>query len=351
MNFFDHFDRFYRTSISGVLPERLNKRHEVTIERHRDLLHGKRVLDIGSHDGRFSFAALQAGCAHITGIEARPHLIDAAEANFRRYGADPSRYRFYLGDVFDIMRREKIEADVVLLLGFFYHTSRHAELASLISRTGAEYIILDSIVLPQTYVPNGVAMVEIAEEPSDVQGFGFESGPSALVGVPSHTAVKLIFHHHGYLTEEIDWTPYLQGTLSVEEYRKGTRATFINSRASRGSGGHAARRRARCREPLMIPSDPWHSLRSIATVSPLGQSRIWNSYLCGYFAQHDERYAKVVDESVNRRFVAKERIGVDLIAVNAASFPNRPDEWRPHLARASLATGVCSEAHARCGFL
>jgi|SRR5262245_7582904 len=234
MNFFDQFDRFYKTSVSGVLPERLNKRHEVTIERHRGLLHGKRVLDIGSHDGRFGFAALQAGCAHITGIEARRHLVDAAEANFRSYGADPSTYRFFIGDVFDIMHREKIEADVVLLLGFFYHTSRHAELASLISRTGAEHIILDSIVLPRTYVPDGVAMVELAEEPTDVEGFGFENGPSALVGVPSHGAVKLIFRHHGYLTKKIDWTPYLEGTSGVEEYRKGTRATFLISRASRG---------------------------------------------------------------------------------------------------------------------
>ena len=240
MNFFNHFDRFYRTSKSGALPERLNKRHEVSIERHRELLRGKRVLDIGSHDGRFSFAALQAGCAHITGIEARPHLVDAAQVNFRSYGAEPSRYQFFLGDVFDIMRQEKIEADVVLLLGFFYHTSRHAELASLISRTGAEYIILDGIVLPHTSVPNGMAMVEFAEEPTDVEGFGFENGPLALVGIPSRSAVKLIFHHHGYLTEEIDWTPYLQASSGLEEYRKGTRATFLICRASRGSGRHAA---------------------------------------------------------------------------------------------------------------
>jgi SAM-dependent methyltransferase len=231
MNFFNHFDCFYRTSKSGTLPDRLNKRHEVSIQRHRELLRGKRVLDIGSHDGRFSFAALQAGCAHITGIEARPHLVDAAQANFRIYGAEPSKYRFFLGDVFDVLGQEKIEADVVLLLGFFYHTSRHAELASLISRTGAEHIILDSIVLPHTSVPNGMAMVKLGVESTDVEGFGFENGPLALVGTPSRSAVKLIFHHHGYLCEEIDWKLYLQDFTGVEEYREGTRATFLISRA------------------------------------------------------------------------------------------------------------------------
>jgi predicted nicotinamide N-methyase len=236
MNFFDKFDRFYSTSrswrSSSVAAIRLNKRHEACIQRHRDLLRGQRVLDIASHDGHFSFGALQAGCTHITGIEVRPHLVDAAQANFRFYGAEPSRYRFLLGDVFDILHQEKIEVDVVLLLGFFYHTSRHAELASLISKTGAKYVILDSSVQPDTFA-QGAAVVKLAQEPTDVEGFGWEDGPSALVGTPSRSAVKLIFHHHGFLGEEVDWTPYLQDTLGVEEYKEGTRATFLISRDGR----------------------------------------------------------------------------------------------------------------------
>jgi hypothetical protein len=230
MNFFDHFDRFYRTSKSGALPDRLNKRHQVCIQRHKEILRGKRVLDIASHDGRFSFAALQAGCAHVAGIETRPHLVEAARANFRFYNAEPSRYRFYLGDVFDILHKEEIEVDVVLCLGFFYHTSRHAELASLISKTRAEHIILDTVVLPDS-VARGTAIVKFTREPTDVEGFGFEDGPLALVGIPSRRAVELIFQHQGFLSEEINWTPYLQDSSGVEGYLEGTRATFRISRA------------------------------------------------------------------------------------------------------------------------
>jgi Methyltransferase domain len=232
MSFFNHFDRFYRTSKSGTEPDRLNKRHEVCVQRHREILRGKRVLDIASHDGRFSLAALHAGCAHITGIEARPHLVEAAQANFRFYGVEPSKYRFYLGDVFDILRQKEIEVDVVLLFGFFYHTSRHAELALLISKTGAKYIILDSIVLPKAFA-EGMAIVKVKQEPTDVEGFGLEDGPLALVGIPSRSAVELIFHHHGFLSEEIDWTPYLQDSSGVEDYEKGTHATFLISRAGK----------------------------------------------------------------------------------------------------------------------
>jgi hypothetical protein len=230
MNFFDQFDRFYSTSKSGTAPDRLNKRHQVCIQRHQEILRGKRVLDIASHDGRFSFAALQAGCAHVTGIEVRPHLVEAARANFRFYGVEPSRYRFYLGDVFNTLHREAIEVDVVLLLGYFYHTSRHAELASLISGTKAEHIILDSVILPGT-TAQGTASVRLAYESADVEGFGFENAPLTLVGTPSRGAVDLIFRHHGFSSEEIDWTPFLEAASGVEGYEEGTRATFLISRA------------------------------------------------------------------------------------------------------------------------
>jgi methyltransferase family protein len=228
MNFFDRFDRFYSTSQSAI-SDRLNKRHRVCIQRHEKLLRGKRVLDIASHDGLFSFAALQAGCSHVTGIEVRPHLVEAAKANFSLYGIEPSRYRFYLGDVLHTLHNEKIEVDVVLLLGFFYHTSRHAELASLISSTGAEHIILDTVILHDD-IAQGRALVTLKQERADVEGFGFEEGPFALVGVPSRDAIKLIFQHNGFSTDEIDWTPYLKSPDGLWGYDVGTRATFLLSR-------------------------------------------------------------------------------------------------------------------------
>jgi hypothetical protein len=124
---------------------------------------------------------------------------------------------------------EKIEVDVVLLLGFFYHTSRHAELASLISSTGAQHIILDTVILHDDFAQRR-ALVTLKREPANVEGFGFEDGPFALVGIPSRDAVKLIFEHNGFLSEEIDWTPYLRAPSGLEGYEGGTRATFLLSR-------------------------------------------------------------------------------------------------------------------------
>ena len=66
MNFFSDHPRFFVTSEIGTEPERLNRCHDVLIERNAELIRGRRILDIGSHDGRWSFAALKAGAKYVT---------------------------------------------------------------------------------------------------------------------------------------------------------------------------------------------------------------------------------------------------------------------------------------------
>ena len=86
MGFLDKFPRFYTTSHTSPDPHRLNSRYEAIIAKNADRLAGKRVLDIASHDGRWTFAALSAGAAHVTGAEPRRELIDNAESTFAESG-------------------------------------------------------------------------------------------------------------------------------------------------------------------------------------------------------------------------------------------------------------------------
>lgn len=72
MKFFDPYAQFLTTSATSASPSRLNARHAAIIQGNLELFRGKRVLDIASHDGRWSFAALHAGAKHVTGIEIRP---------------------------------------------------------------------------------------------------------------------------------------------------------------------------------------------------------------------------------------------------------------------------------------
>jgi hypothetical protein len=69
--FAEEYPRFMEVSELVPKPERMNERYEALFESNRDIFDGARVLDLASHDGRYSFAALKAGAVHVTGVEVR----------------------------------------------------------------------------------------------------------------------------------------------------------------------------------------------------------------------------------------------------------------------------------------
>ncbi len=248
MNFFDKFERFYTTSHTSPFPHRLNGRHEAIMVRNLGALAGKRVLDIASHDGRWSFAALQAGAEHVTGIEPRQELIDNALATFEHYGMDPARYAFKRGDVFDLLAGEQF--DVVLCLGFYYHTIRHAELLDLIERTGAKLVVIDTEVTPTVdelaiaasddarLVYNNPYALQLLLDPVDEQQMAWRDSLTrngkTLVGRPSRAAVQFMAAHFGYACELYDWAGHFtrrpEQVSSMIDYHEGWRDTFYLSR-------------------------------------------------------------------------------------------------------------------------
>ncbi len=208
--FFTDYPLFYSNSRVGTKPPRLAKRHTVLIEQQSDLIAGKRVLDIASHDGRWSFAALKAGASHVTGIELCPELVSTAESTFKQYGIPKTDYRFMTGDFFDVAPKLEGHFDTVFLFGFLYHTLKHAELFYNISRLKPGTIIVDTRValVPGPYI-------EIKKDP-------------APVGYPTVDAVSMILSYLGYGSEIVDWQPYLGDNCDgVHDYASGTRVTII----------------------------------------------------------------------------------------------------------------------------
>ena len=86
MHFFDKYSGLLKTSTTGVWRDRLVGRYEAIIERNRACFDGARVLDIASHDGRWSLAALDAGAQHVTGIEIRESLVAKSHENMEAEG-------------------------------------------------------------------------------------------------------------------------------------------------------------------------------------------------------------------------------------------------------------------------
>ena len=240
MGFFERYPLFAETSPMGSRLDRLNLRHHAIIDWNRHLLEGARVLDVGSHDGRWTFAAIQAGAAHVLGVEARPELVANAERTFAEYGVDRGAYAFRTGDMFEELGRDPPQADVVLLLGVFYHVYDHLGLVRLLAETGARHLVVDTQVVPEGRLHRKhPAMISLKVE--DVSGLGAQAKPHApggtfsIVGHPSRTAVRMLFDAFGFEMEEFDWPGLLAAegggeNRDVWHYAHGSRTTFRMTR-------------------------------------------------------------------------------------------------------------------------
>lgn len=229
--FFDDHPEFTETSTTSADVGRLNLRHLAIIDEHRDLLRDARVLDIASHDGRWSFAALEAGAAHVTGIEGRPDLVENARRTFAKKGVDESRYAMVTGDAHDALTSGVGQMDVVMCLGFLYHTLRYPELFTGIRATGAKHIIVDSKVVPNA---KG-AIVRVIGNPVEIQSMAvadrYTHHGKTLVGVPSVMAIKRMLRIFGYdVVRQTDWQQLIAdnpGISPVTTYATGERVTML----------------------------------------------------------------------------------------------------------------------------
>jgi hypothetical protein len=218
--FFDQFPRFYRTSSTAPETGRLNLRYEAIVGENRDIFAGASVLDLASHDGRWSLAALAAGARSVTGIEARPELVKGAAKNLAEYGYRADRARFITGDVHQVLSTQDFDADVVLCLGFLYHTLRYNELLHGIRRTGARHLIIDTfsphMMAP---VPNVNIITEYADQEGAAASDAYTDGPAVLVGLPNLAAIRVMLGAYGYRVERLaDWAGLLRDNPSTEDF-------------------------------------------------------------------------------------------------------------------------------------
>jgi predicted RNA methylase len=225
--FFETYSRFIDTSETGPWLERLNARHQVLVHANADLLRGARVLDLASHDGRFSFAALEAGAAHVVGIELDHRLRDKALENFAHYGVSPDRYEFVLGDIFD--RIPTVEPfDVVFNFGILYHITDHMRLLSEIAAREPRAMIVDTHV---SRLEGAVVEIRNAmgESPAPLGSY--------IEGHPTRAALESMLSYFGWTFEYYDWTT--SGRADIEhatDYRSGKRVSVL----------------VRCNEPIPV---------------------------------------------------------------------------------------------------
>jgi len=202
------------TAANGFVPEsgmgynakglnRINARYHAFIEPVASRIKGKRILDLASHDGRWTYACLVSGAAHVTGVEVRQELIDKS-----RYIITPemkSRTRFIQGDLFDVVPRllqEREHFDIVICLGIFYHVMDHHRLMMLMVAFKPELIIVDTGL-----VDTDEPMILLKTESSDnfLNGAAIRGSRQITVGIVSRGGVEMMARTAGYSIRHHVW--------------------------------------------------------------------------------------------------------------------------------------------------
>jgi hypothetical protein len=226
--FFDTYPLFLNTSATRPERNRLNQRYRALIESNANVIAGRRILDLASHDGRWTFAAHKVGADYVLGIEARSHLIEAARNNIRAYGTAKDKIAFLQGDVLaELDRLEPGSFETVFCFGFLYHTIDHMPLLRKIARLRPVNLVIDTAI---SIYPTSI--IEIQEEKIDEESNGAlsESGTPGLTvkGKPTKSALELMLRAAGfYQLRYYDW---LNADISrwddLEAYYLGTRVSL-----------------------------------------------------------------------------------------------------------------------------
>jgi SAM-dependent methyltransferase len=258
-NFFIDYSEstFLTTSKTNALPNRLNWRAEMLLTRNQNLIEGKRVLDIASHDGRFSYACLKLGASHVTGVEGREELVKNSESNLKEF--DKKTFNFIQGDIFDIFQSFKPgDFDTILCFGFLYHTLRQLEFFSEVKRLVPEALILDTTVCKvppvfkmlqqvrktklfrdltgiadhQKVVPKPLDSLIAGQYFAFVQeGTGFQGSTidsTGIVAVPSEIAIEMLLQVYGFKFEKLGWNASgIKNWAALGDYRNGDRVSYV----------------------------------------------------------------------------------------------------------------------------
>jgi SAM-dependent methyltransferase len=176
-----------------------------------------RVLDLACNAGFWALRAVEAGCRHVLGVDARQMHIDQANFVFDVKNVPPDRYEFRCADIFDLDYRQLGPFDIVLCLGILYHISKPVELFEKIASAGARIVVVDTAL---SLAPG--AYLEIRYESPEIPANAFGQ---PMVMYPTARAVIEILRQFGYTARML--RPEFTDYEGCWDYENGKRRAFV----------------------------------------------------------------------------------------------------------------------------
>lgn len=195
---------------------RMNWRHAHIIVPIEDEIRGARILDLGSHDGRWPCAYADAGAREVIGIEGRAELVE----EFAAFpAANKDRVKLRVGDFVDGMDALIAAGetfDIVSCLGVYYHTMQHYRMMCQMAMLKPKLIIIDS-----EFARSEDAVILMSRE-NPVKRLNsteqFKGQDFVPVGFPSAQAARLMAKSVGYDMKIVNWNVPEDQRLGVKDY-------------------------------------------------------------------------------------------------------------------------------------
>ncbi len=210
--------------------ECLNARVEKLLIENQKQIQGKRILDLASHLGTFSYAALKLGASYVQGIDTENSLIDQSINLFNKHSIDSSLYQFKVANAFEFLEKAtEEEYDTVFCFGLLYYTSEPFHLLKLMKRVAKNCILLDTFTSyyaalqgkdSQTILPNikdetldlPLMIVNLTQsEKKDYSlpdGFQYKNKNLNITTFTSKALLEIWFESLSLQYHYLDWSQY-----------------------------------------------------------------------------------------------------------------------------------------------
>jgi len=235
LHFFERYDRIKSTEAGdrqgglGVLAKKRRRdRYEAIIGRNRALFQNAQVLDLQCGGGIWSLAALDAGAAHVVGLDSRKKPIETATETFTKYGVETASYqlvraqvlaelRNYSPGTFDLILCQDSLADLHCLFDQFRRLKpKHVLLDTAITRRDPPVIIFKTT----TFKLRDQRATESAK-----------SGPrriASIVAIPSDAVIHMLCEQFGFSCDVVDWHGLgITNWVGITDYENDRRRTYV----------------------------------------------------------------------------------------------------------------------------
>jgi hypothetical protein len=251
-HFFERYDRFIKNAAATASPEsglaniaRLRRQYDVFVASNRELFKGARVLDIRSSHGFWSLAALDAGAAHVVGVEASQQAAEAARKAFAEYPFNPEAYQFSSAATSAALRNfDPGEFDLVLCHGFLERSDPRFLFHQLV-RLRVKHVVLDTRI-----VRGKGPIIRLVERSGDAVKAKGPARYASILSVPNHELITFFCDYAQYRWRQIDWkTLGITDWASITDYAQDRRRTYVLERSAAASQPAGAARANRRRAP------------------------------------------------------------------------------------------------------